>query len=164
VRAIRYAIERARRERAEVLQKTRATYLWKSMFRILGPGAPAVLYRAGFDAGSNTFDFVMETWKPPDDDSFVRAVREHLQSAGLCDLSELRLERQAQRAIAVIQDGFEAGQYGSTAPTPVCHFFRGLLSGLINRITEIPDVVCDELKCQAKGDAACEFAVHRMLG
>jgi len=46
----------------------------------------------------------------------------------------------------------------------VCHFLRGLLSGLINRITEIPDVVCDELKCQAKGDAACEFAVHRMLG
>jgi CheY-like chemotaxis protein len=163
LRAIRYAIERARRERAEVLQKTRTTQLWKSMFRILGPGAPAVLYRAGFDAGSNMFDFVMETWKPPDEDSLVRAVREHLHSAGVCDLRDLRLERQTQRAIAVIHDSFETGQYGPTASTPVCHFLRGLLSGLVNRITEIPDVVCDELKCQAKGDAECEFAVHRML-
>src|SRR5712692_670856 len=103
-RAIRYAIERARREKAEVLQKARTTHLWKSMFRILGPGAPAVLYRAGFDAGSNTFDFVLETWKPPDDDSFAQAIREHLHSAGLGDLLELRLERGARRAIAVIHD------------------------------------------------------------
>ncbi len=163
-RAIRYAIERARREKAEVLQKARTTHLWKSMFRILGPGAPAVLYRAGFDAGSTTFDFVMETWKPPDDGSFVRAVREHLYSAGLGDVRTLRLQRQAQRAVATVYDSFESGQHGPSAPTPVCHFLRGLFSGLINRVTEIPEVVCDELKCQAKGDPACEFAIHPMLG
>lgn len=163
VRAMRYAIERARREQAEVLTKTQTLHLWKSLFRTLGLGAHAILYRAGFDAGSNTFDFVVQTWQPPDDDSLVRAVQEHLRSAGVCDLRALKLERQKQQAIAIVQGSFESDQHGQNAPGPVCHFLRGLLGGVVNRLIEIPDAVCDELKCQARGDTECEFTVHRMF-
>lgn len=164
VRAIRFAMERARREQAEALQRSRTTHLWKSLFRILGPGASAVLYRAGFDAGLSTFEYVMQTWNPSDEASLVSTVQEHLRSAGLCELRSLRLDRTAQQAVAVVDGNFETALYEQKTPAPVCHFLRGLLGGMVSRMMEIPDIVCDELECQARGDSACEFVVHRMLG
>jgi len=44
------------------------------------------------------------------------------------------------------------------APTnePVCHFYSGAIAGAVSAVFG-RSVACDEVKCRAKGDPACEF-------
>ncbi len=162
-RAVRYAIERARREHADVLHNSQTRHLWGSLIRTLGPGASAVLYQAGVLAGTDVFDIIHKNWRPRDEREFVQMLREHLRTAGLCTLSELTIERPSQGLTAVVEDNFEAVQSERGSGGPVCHFLRGLLSGVASRILEVPDLVCDERSCQARGEKACTFRVHPMF-
>lgn len=163
-RALRYAIERTKRERSDVLRKTQTVHLWKSLFRTLGPGAAAVLYGAGTAAGSDCFEFIHENWSPRDEAEFLRATQDHLRSAGLCEFRDVRIDRSSSRATVRVHDNFEAAQYGPAASGPVCHFLRGILCGMFSRMLGSGELVCDEKACQAKGDEACEFVVHPMFG
>ena len=162
-RAIRYAIERARREHADALRNSQTRHLWGSLIRTLGPGATAVLYQAGVLAGTDVFDFIHKNWRTRDEREFVQMLREHLRAAGLCTLSELTIDRPSHGLMAVVEDNFEAMQSDHGSDRPVCHFLRGLLSGVASRILEVPDLVCDERTCQAKGEKECEFHVHLMF-
>jgi predicted hydrocarbon binding protein len=162
-RAVRYAIERARREHADILRNNQTRHLWGSLIRTLGPGATAVLYQAGVMAGNDAFDFIHKNWRPSDEREFVQMLREHLRAAGLCTLSELTIDRPSHGLTAVVEDNFEAVQSGRGSDLPVCHFLRGLLGGVAARILEVPDLVCDERSCQAQGEKACTFRVHPMF-
>ncbi len=164
VRATRYAIERTRRERADALRKSQSQEMWKSLYKILGPGSSAVLYRAGTEAGSRTFDFVHEQWNPKDEPEFLRAVQEHLTYAGLCEPREFHVERNPFQATVLVHGSFEPGLHDGPADRPVCHFLRGLVCGIATRLSGESDLICDETACQARGDAACVFKVHRMFG
>ncbi|MFA5897105.1 MAG: response regulator [Thermoplasmata archaeon] len=162
-RAIRYAIERARREYADALRNSQTRHLWGSLIRTLGPGASAVLYQAGVMAGTDVFDFIHKNWSPSDEREFVQMLREHLRAAGLCTLLEFTIDRPSHGLAAEVKDNFEAVQSERGSDRPICHFLRGLLSGLASRILEVPDLVCDERSCQARGEKACTFRVHPMF-
>ena len=164
VRALRYAIERAKREELmEVLRKNQTSHLWKSLFRTLGDGASAILLRAGMDAGSSTFDFIEANWEPRDDWGFAHAIQEHLRLAGVCDIKEMNIDRVHSSIRVRAQGSFECVQQMKKTAAPSCHFLKGLLCGLAGRILGVPDSVCDEITCQAKGDEICEFVVHQMF-
>jgi CheY-like chemotaxis protein len=163
VRATRYAIERTRRERADALRKSQSQQMWKSLYKILGPGSSAVLYRAGSEAGLNTFDFIQEHWNPKDEQQFLEALQEHLSYAGLCTTREFRIDREPFRAIVQVERSFEHGLHEGPAERPVCHFLRGLVCGIAIRLSGEPDLMCDETACEARGDAACVFSIHRMF-
>ncbi len=162
-RAVRYAIERARRERADVLRNSQTRHLWGSLIRILGPGASAVVYPAGVLAGMDVFDIIHKNWRPRDERQFVQVLREHLRAAGLCTLLEFTIDRPAHSVTAEVEDAFEATLSERELDRPVCHFLRGLLSGVASRILGIPDLVCEERSCQAGGQKACTFLVHPMF-
>lgn len=169
-RAVRYAIERQKMQDEKVLaarleseRRTQTGHLWRALFTTLGRGAAAVLYQGGFRAGSGTFDFVRETWKPADEAELMRALAEYLRSAGLGDCRDLRVDREAVRMDALVRDGFEVSQLEGPTVAPSCHFLRGLLCGIAERILGVPDLVCEEVACQAAGGEACTFVVHPLM-
>jgi len=41
---------------------------------------------------------------------------------------------------------------------PNCHFTRGPITGASERLRK-QQLICEELKCRAKGDGFCEFSV-----
>lgn len=164
VRALRYAIERLRRDQAEALRKSQTTHLWRSLFRTLGRGASSVLYLAGVDAGAGTFEFVRDTWKPRDEQGFLKAVKDYLQSAGLCDIQEFRIDRAATRFTARVKDSFESVARDRPTDVPVCHFLRGILCGVATGLLGVSELICDEVTCQAHGAKECEFLVHPLFG
>jgi len=162
-RAVRYAIERARREHADVLRNSQTRHLWGSLIRTLGPGASAVVYPAGVQAGMDVFDIIHKNWRPRDEGEFAQVLREHLRAAGLCTLLKFAIDRPSHSIAAEVEDNFEATQFERGSDRPVCHFLRGLLSGVASRILGVPDLVCDERSCQAGGEKACTFLVHPMF-
>lgn len=70
------------------------------------------------------------------------------------------------RIIIHAEDTFEAWmirQHKQRASDPVCAYTAGVLVGFINVISDRQDVVCIEHRCQAKGDARCEFELLPVL-
>lgn len=176
VRAIRYAIERhrlgaelvenvaKRREAEEELRKSQTNHLWQSLYRLLGTGASAVLYQAGADAAPREYEYIRRTWKPSGEGEIVAALRDHLRSAGLCDLGELNIDRATSRVTVLLRNSFESGTVGRNAPQPVCHFLRGLLCGVVTQLIGAKELVCDESACEGQGRDHCEFLIHPMFG
>ena len=170
-RAVRYAVERQRMQDEKVLaaqleaaRRAQTGHLWQALFTTLGRGAAAILYQAGLKAGSDTFGFVQETWKPRDEGELVRAIGEYFHSAGLGDCRDLRVDKGNVRLDAVVRDGFEVSQQERARDAPSCHFLRGLLCGIAERILGATNLVCEETACQAAGGEACAFVVHPLLG
>jgi DNA-binding NarL/FixJ family response regulator len=176
VRAIRYAIERERlgrelvesvtrqREAEDALRKGQTRHIWLSLYRILGGGASAVLYRAGSEAAQGTFAFLREGWNPRDEAAFIQAMREHFRSAGLCEILELKIDRAARSAAVRVRGNFEATMVERHEQVPVCHFLRGLLAGIAGGLLGVSELVGDEVECQAQGKEACTFRIHPMFG
>lgn len=164
VRALLYAIERLRRDQADALRKTQTIHLFRSLFRTLGRGASAVLYLAGVDAGTGTFEFIRETWKPADERRFLEALTDYFRSAGLCTIQDVNVDRSASRVTARVQDSFESATRGRDADAFVCHFLRGILCGIAIQMLGVSELVGDEITCQSHGGKACEFLVHPLFG
>ena len=172
VKSVRYAIERhllimelmenvAKRKRAEeTLQRIRSGHVWGTLSRTLGRGAAAVLYQAGIDAGSSTYDFIQENWKPANEEQFLQAMKEYFELAGFCDIQHVTLDRPAIRLVARVARNFEAVQSQRQDADPVCHFLRGQLCGVAGRLLGVPELVAEETICEANGGAGCEFVVH----
>lgn len=163
VRTLRYAVERFRREQSDAMRKNQTTHLWHSLFRTLGQGASAILYQAGMEAGSATYDFVTATWKPRDEAAFLRELGDYFRTAGLCRIRDISVNRAGVRLLAHIEGNSESAQDENASGGPVCHFLRGILCGIGQRVLGAPDLVCDEVTCQATGGETCEFLVHVMF-
>jgi DNA-binding NarL/FixJ family response regulator len=176
IRAIRHSIERGRllkelvdnvawrKEAEEDLRKGQTSHIWLSLYRLLGGGASAVLYGAGTDAALATRAFIQEQWNPRDEDAFVRAMIEHFRAGALCDSMEISFDRQKGRATIRSRGNFETALVKGKEAAPVCHFFRGLLTGLVGPLLGGSDLVCDERDCEAQGKEACSFSIHPMFG
>lgn len=160
VRALRYAMERIRREQVDLLRKSQTTHLWRSLLRTMGRGASAILYRGGVDAGAATYDFIRETWKPRTDEEFVASLGEYLRAAGLCSLREFRVQRETRRVSFLVEDNFEVMHESTQSPLPLCHFLRGMLCGIALKLLDFQEMVCDEISCEATGSDICEFLAY----
>ena len=154
----------ALRQRFEqALRRSQTAHINRALFRTLGRAASVVLYPAGLEAGSGTFDFVRETWMPKNDAELIRAVEEYFRTAGLCSRCDIALDRPAHRLRAHVEDAFEAAEHVGGAEHGVCHFLRGLLASLGGELLDISGLVCEENACKATGSPACEFVVLPML-
>lgn len=163
VRAIRYAIERVRRDGVEAMRRNQTAHLWLSLFRTLGSGASAILYRAGLDAGLTTHAYVESTWKPRDGADFLRALQDYFLSTGLCTLVNIEVNRKAMRVTAQVEDNFESALHEGKSDGPLCHFLRGILCGIASKLLGMSEIVCDEVRCQAQGSERCEFLIHPLF-
>ncbi len=176
VRAVRYALERQRltkelvesvarqRQAEDALQKNQTRHLWQALFRTLGRGASAILYRAGTEAGSSTYDFIKRRWSPAGDEAFVKAFMEYCEATSLCNVEYFELDRTTSSLRVRLTETFEATQLEEMTKDTVCHFMRGLLNGLAGRLLGCQDLVCDERACEARGDNACEYLMRPMFG
>ncbi len=150
------------RQTQEALRRSHSVHIWRSLFETLGRGASAILYQAGEEAGSNTFDFIQSGWKPQDESEFIETLSQHLRQADLCDVVHLEVDRENARVRAKVRDNIET-RYGREGSSNDCHFLRGFLAGLGRRFLDEPDLVCDEGSCQARGKDLCEFLVHPLF-
>lgn len=160
VRAVRYAMERVRREQVDALRRSQTTHLWRALLRTMGRGASAILYRGGADAGASTYDYIKETWRPGTDDEFVSALSGYFRSAGLCNLTEFRIQRDTSRVNVLVENSFETTHEATQGTLPVCHFLRGIMCGIASKLLDTPELVCDEIVCAGAGAEACEFLVY----
>lgn len=160
VRALRYAIERVRRDQGDILRRNQTTHLWRSLFSTLGRGASAVLYRGGINAGLSTYDLVKQVGKPRSEDELLRGLRDYLRAAGLCNVQTIEIDRKAPGMTVRVAGNFETAQHDGKTQAHSCHFLRGILCGTGSRLLDIEGMVCDEVACEATGSEACEFYVH----
>jgi DNA-binding NarL/FixJ family response regulator len=175
VRSLRYAIERqqlisqllesatSRKAAEDALRKSQTTHLWQSIFAILGSGGSPILFKAGAEAGTHTFDFIRSEWEPRNEAELLRGLQEYLRSAEVCEVEDWSVNRAGPSVSVRSRRNFETLALQGGSWEPVCHFLRGMISGISERLLGIEDLVCDELTCEAKGDEVCQFAVRRMF-
>ena len=173
-RAIRYAIERhrlreelqaetARRKTEEMMRKGQTGHLWRPLRHVLGQGAAVVLFQAGSEAGSTMYDFLVETWKPKDQQELLQALAEHLRLTGLANVLQAEPGGDGRRLEVRAKDTFESSLVQGKTEASACYFFKGLFYGVGVKILKTPELICDETACQSRGDEACMFVVRPMF-
>ncbi|MFQ5838752.1 MAG: V4R domain-containing protein [Thermoplasmata archaeon] len=144
-----------------MLRKDVVGCMWKALSRTAGQGAAALLYQAGREAGLSNCDFLVDIWEPKDEEEFFTAMTRHFRSTGLFSLDHVKIDRTEGTATVRVTNNFETIPFEGSAETPVCHFLRGLLCGIMEKVLQEEDLICDEMKCQAKGDDRCEIVISQ---
>src|SRR6266571_3554003 len=71
------------KEIERILERKHVTFVWQALVRVLGTGAAALLYRAGYDAGGAALALIREMWAPQTDVAFFAAIRDYVEAVGL---------------------------------------------------------------------------------
>jgi len=130
------------------------------VFRTLGRGAAAVLYQSGLAAGGDTYTHIQNVYKPQGDGEFAHSLAMYAKLSGLGDFGEFRVNREASEIHVAVAGTFEPSLYDSSRGS-VCHFLRGILSGVGAHLLQTADMQCRETMCEAMGARRCEFVVKR---
>ncbi|HMQ32006.1 MAG TPA: histidine kinase [Chloroflexaceae bacterium] len=124
--------------------------------------ANAVLQQAGANGGAAFARSLGPAPEPAEQRRLFAACLRAYQAAGFGAFTIAEAAWPIGRVIVRARDGFEAWalrQHGQAADGPVCAYTAGVLVGFVNVVAERRDIVCVERRCQALGDAACEFAL-----
>jgi len=122
------------------------------------PGtARRVIHDIGESCGRRSYRRIMKRYSFLSKLAVLEKIREIKAEErwGIVDFEGLDLEKQQGRII--VKNSFEAKESEKTQP--VCHFFRGYLSGFLTSVFGMEIHMIEET-CLAKGDQYCEFEVH----
>jgi predicted hydrocarbon binding protein len=122
----------------------------------LGEKASQILFKSGFAGGSLSSKKYRDVFKLSNEDiiHFIIEMGSHI-GWGRFELEELDLS--LKRLVVRVYHSAFAESYG-TSPTSVCHFIRGVLSGMASVIFE-KEIEAKELSCLAKNDTSCRFEI-----
>lgn len=113
-------------------------------------------YRAGLDL-SKAFEPALSTSEA----AFRAAVRAY-QQAGYGRIEVVHFDIAKPEARLIGHDLLEAAaaRHAGIHRSPRCvdHYSRGMLAGLFSRVLG-KQVICEELRCEYRGDDACEFVI-----
>ncbi len=116
-------------------------------------------YEMGFRAG---LDLSKETRRARDKESGFRLAVESYRQAGYGDVEVISYDldkpeiRLAGHSLIEASAALQSGIY--LTPRSVDHYSRGLFAGLVSELLG-KEVICEELKCEFRGDGACEFTI-----
>ena len=122
----------------------------------IGEKASQILFQSGFAGGSLSSKKYREVFSLSDEEIISFMIEMGSQIGwGRFELEKFDpMERQLM--INVFHSPF-AEAYGSSS-FPVCHFIRGVLSGMASMIFG-GEIEVKELSCLAKGDPCCRFKI-----
>ena len=134
--------------------------LQKQIEAILGDDASALFYEAGIRAGKESTRVLLEEWEERGMD-FLKRWGEFYQSAGVgwFKLEDINIDFEKENGYLRVKQSFIAEEYGKSNQ-PVCHFLCGFFSGVLQEVFG-GKLICEEVKCTAKGDQYCEFKFRR---
>lgn len=147
---------------ARVVVMTEIAYVF--LMKILHEHAPHVIKYAFYDMGYRVGQQLMGALQVDDGDpeaAFRRLVESYKQS-GYGNLEVVHFDLAQPEARLAGTDLFEtsvATQSGTVrSPRCVDHYSRGMFAGFLSKLLG-REVVCEEIACQFRGDARCEFIV-----
>jgi predicted hydrocarbon binding protein len=147
---------------ARVILMTEQAYVF--LLKAIHEQAPQIVKHAFYDMGYRTGEQLIETLKTQatDPDRAFRDLVETYRRAGYGNLEVVSLDLAKPEAVLRGTNLFEAGLAGKAgiyrSERAVDHYSRGILAGFVSGLVG-KEVVCEEMACQFRGDAECEFVV-----
>jgi predicted hydrocarbon binding protein len=147
---------------ARVIVMTERAYVF--LLRVIHEQAPQIVRYALYDMGYRTGTQLMEALqsRAESPEQAFRYFVETYRQAGYGDIEVVSLALSRPEAILRGRNLFEAGLAGEAgiyrSKRAVDHYSRGMLAGFLSVLAG-KEVVCEEMACQYRGDAACEFVV-----
>ena len=141
---------------------TQAAYVF--MMKVLHEHAPHALkyafYDMGYRVGEDLMSAIPVSGRDPED--AFRHVVETYRQAGYGNLEVLEFDLSQAEARLAGTDLFETAvaRESGVYRTPRCvdHYSRGIFAGFMSNLLG-QEVICEEIACQYRGDARCEFMV-----
>lgn len=132
--------------------------------RVLHEHSPHVLKYALYDMGYRTGESLVESlsvdYESPKK-AFVNLVETYKQS-GYGDIEVKEFDPEEPRARIVGTNLFESGLAADSGvfrtPRAADFYSRGMFAGFMSKLFG-KEIICEELKCQFRGDDKCEFVV-----
>jgi predicted hydrocarbon binding protein len=150
-----------------VVVMTEAAYVF--LLRVIHEHAPHVVkyafYDMGYRAGVDMMGTLQERARDPE--GAFRYFVETYRQAGYGDIGVEGFDLSRQEALVRGRNLFEAdvarksGIYRS--PRVVDHYSRGMFAGFMSSLLG-REVICEETKCQFRGDEQCEFVILPFAG
>jgi len=148
-------------DRALVVRAEMLTALIGRVHSLFGKGsasAAVVLHQIGEASGASSFNYMSN--KRGED-----FIKKHLDQTlrlysaqGWGIFSVNSADSDQKRWTIQVRECFECLNLKNSSKTPVCHFVRGIISGLFSQLFS-QKMDCVETKCPAKGDDSCLFEV-----
>jgi len=130
--------------------------IFKANRELLGSGADPIWYEAGKKVGQTFEKNIMELKKTVPPDKVASVMAEMRTRKGWGAISVVAINSIKKEAILHIKNG--PLTRGIHSDKNVCYFMAGSFEGIFEKIFET-EVICREIKCQAKGNPYCEFHV-----
>lgn len=129
---------------------------YQRLSELFAGGAAVILYHAGFAGGFQIGEWLKSLYKDVKVTDLLSVAKELYRALGwgVVKFGDLDVGRESRKLI--VRGSFEAKQRAS--PTPVCHFMRGHISGVLSSIIGKRLMLIEEL-CIAKGDPYCSFVI-----
>lgn len=140
---------------------TQAAYAF--MMQVIHEHAPHALKYAFYDMGYRVGAELMVglvAGRMKDPEAALRQLVETYKRSGYGNLEVLEFDISLSEARLAGTDLFEAAvaRESGVYRTPRCvdHYSRGMFAGFMSKLLG-RDIVCEEIACQYRGDARCEF-------
>ena len=151
---IRDKPERAALERDGSFVMHFATFqgLKASLFKVFGPTATSIIYDAGIEPGRRSFLTLMKDCKTKKD--VLELLIQYKANENWGDFKFHNMDWQGHSGKVSVARCFESR--GVQSGDSQCYFLKGYLTGFLSELF-LTEVAMVEARCNAKGDALCEF-------
>ncbi|MFQ5838929.1 MAG: V4R domain-containing protein [Thermoplasmata archaeon] len=131
--------------------------LYKEMASIIGRGAEAILFRAGYERAKEFYATSPTSLGSQDPDDIVEAAKFLSSRLGLYRVLSFTLNPSSRTAELVVDRSFEVCE-GHPSTGSRCHYTRGFWAGLVEEMLggDI-SIIGKEPECQGTGDEHCRF-------
>jgi predicted hydrocarbon binding protein len=124
-----------------------------SLFKVFGSTATAIIYDAGTEPGRRSFLTLMRDCKTKKD--VLELLIQYKANENWGDVEFHNINWQGHSGKVSVARCFESR--GVQSGDSQCYFFKGYLAGFLSELFA-SEVTVVEVRCNAKGDALCEFA------
>ncbi len=144
-------------ERAVIFRKNVYEALFKGVRENFGSAGEAMLYYQGFYIGAKIYGLYANMAGSENPEDLTEVVKAMLMTLGWAIIDDVEVDVKKGTAKVRILENFEC-EIGKGYGKPYSQFLRGAIAGMFAKFFR-KDVKVQEVKCIAKGDAYCEFAV-----
>ncbi len=125
----------------------------ESFLGIMGKAGETALYVGGRAAGKTTAN-LLKAWGDMAKEQLLELVCKSCLSHGLADAKIQYFDETKGHVTLILHDSVEASMYSERQSAPVCHFIRGMISGVLEEIFG-RKADAKETQCAAMGAPDC---------
>ena len=125
----------------------------KTFIGMMGKGGETALYVGGRAAGKTTAS-MLKAWGAVTKERVLEAICKFSLSHGLADAKIQEFDETSGSVKVILHDSVEACMYSVRQSAPVCHFIRGMISGVLEEMFG-RKADAKETQCAATGAPYC---------